>query len=64
MDVSARTQARELLNKVPEVTLWFWLIDPPGASPDRNNCGSHRGHRADRASRGAKLYLPGPEENE
>ncbi len=26
MDVGARSQGRELLNKVPEVTLWFWLI--------------------------------------
>ena len=26
MDVGAKTIGRELLNKVPEVTLWFWLI--------------------------------------
>ena len=26
MGVGARSQGRELLNKVPEVTLWFWLI--------------------------------------
>ena len=26
MDVATRSQGRDLLNKVPEVTLWFWLI--------------------------------------
>jgi len=26
MDVATRSQGRDLLNKVPEVTLWFWII--------------------------------------
>jgi len=26
MDVATRSQGRDLLNKVPEITLWFWII--------------------------------------
>jgi uncharacterized membrane-anchored protein len=26
MDIATRSQGRDLLNKVPEITLWFWII--------------------------------------